>query len=312
MAGQAERSRSGKSSRSGDGPVRALAVRTVRRRLHAVWRELDAACGSDGDAETIHRLRVASRRALAAFDAFATLIPGGMRRWFCRRLRDLRRAAGDARDLDVLSDRLTESGAVTPKPASAARRRLMSMLARRRPIARRPVVDTRDRLVADGWSARVAQLVDRLSEGRANPAAREFARKRLKRAVRRFFDRADRDTRRGAELHRLRIDGKRLRYTLEIFAPLLAPDHRRRCEKTLEAFQEGLGRYTDHESIAARLRRWSDRPAVEADRRLLDAMGQAEHDAAARAKRKFAKWWTRSRRRDLRRCFRRALDRKSA
>ena len=310
MTGRVDRPRSRKPSRSGDGPARALAVRTVRRRLHAVWKDLDAACRDEGDAETIHRLRVASRRAIAALDAFGTLMPGGSRRWFRRRLRDLRRAAGAARDLDVLADRLTDD--VPPSPASAARRRLVAMLARRRPIARRPVVAARERLVAAGWTERVADLVDRLAAGRTNPSARDYSRRRLKRAVRRFFERADRNIRRGAELHRLRIDGKRLRYTLEIFATLLAPDHRRRCEKTLEALQEGLGRYTDHEAIADRLRRWSDQPVVEADRRLLDAMGRAEHDAADRARKRFVKWWTRSRRRDLRRCFRQALERESA
>lgn len=310
MTSRVDRPPSRKPSQSGDGPARALAVRTIRRRLHAVWKDLDAACRDEGDPEPIHRLRVASRRAIAALDAFGSLMPGGSRRWFRRRLRELRRAAGDARDLDVLADRLTDD--VPPAPASAARRRLIAMLARRRPIARRPVVEVRERLVAAGWKERVADLVDRLTDGRANPSAREYSRRRLKRAVRRFFDRADRDIRRGAELHRLRIDGKRLRYTLEIFATLLAPAHRQRCEKTLEALQEGLGRYTDHESVAERLRRWSDRPVVAADRRLLDAMGRAEHDAADRARKRFAKWWTRTRRRDLRRCFRRALARESA
>lgn len=293
-----------------DRSVRDLAVRTIRRRLHAVWKELDLACLDHGDPETIHRLRVASRRAIAALDAFAAVVPGGCRRWFRRRLRDLRRAAGDARDLDVLADRLT--GDEPPSPPSAARRRLIAMLSRQRPLARRPVLEAREQLVAAGWAKRVAHLVDRLGDRGASHPAREFSRKRLKRVVRRFFDRADRDVRRGAELHRLRIDGKRLRYTLEIFAPLLAADHRRRCEKTLEALQEVLGRYTDHESVADRLRRWSDRPVVEGDRRLLESMGRAEHHAAERARRKFTKWWTTSRRRELRRCFQRALRRNSA
>jgi CHAD domain-containing protein len=310
MAARIDTRRQHSTASGADRPVRELAVRTIRRRLVAVWRELDRACVDRGDPEAIHRLRVASRRAIAAIDAFATLVPGGCRRWFRRRLRDLRRAAGDARDLDVLADRL--SGDVPPVPASAARRRLIAMLSRQRPLARRPVVEARERLVAAGWLERVTHLVDHVAAGRVNPSAREFSRKRLKRVARRFFERADRGVRRGAELHRLRIDGKRLRYTLEIFAPWLAADHRRRCEKTLEALQEELGRYTDHEAVADRLRRWSDRPVVEADRRLLESIGRAEHDAAARARRQFVKWWTRSRRRTLRRCFRRAFRKDSA
>jgi len=310
MAARIETPRPHETSGRDDRRVRELAVRTIRRRLRSVWKELGLACVDHGDPETIHRLRVASRRAIAAIDAFATLVPRGISRWFRRRLREVRRAAGDARDLDVLADRLAGGG--TPSPAALARRRLVAMLSRQRPLARRPVVAARDRLSADGWTDRVRHLVEHLAAGRTNPSAREFSRKRLKRVVRRFFERADREVRRGAELHRLRIDGKRLRYTLEIFAPLLETSHRRRCEKMLESLQEGLGRYTDHESIADRLRRWSDRPVVEADRRLLESMGRAEHDAADRARRKFVKWWTRSRRRALRRCFRRVIPRESA
>ncbi len=310
MAARIETPRPHETTTRADRTVRELAVRTIRRRLRAVWTELHLACTEDGGSETIHRLSVASRRAIAAIDSFAALVPGGSRRWLRRRLRELRRAAGDARDLDVLADRLT--GDVPPSPASAARRRLVAMLSRQRPLARRPVMEVRERLMAAGWTERVAHLLDRVADGRRNPPSREFARQQLKRVVRRFFERADRGVRRGAELHRLRIDGKRLRYTLEIFSPLLSADHRRRCEKTLEVLQEWLGRYTDHESIAERLRRWSDRPVVEADRQLLESMGRAEHDAADRARRKFVKWWTRSRRRALRRSFRRAIRRKSA
>lgn len=294
----------------GDQPVHRFAGRTIRRRLHDVWTELGEACRARGDRDSVHRLRVATRRASAAIDAFAALVPPGRRRWFDRRLRTLRRAAGDARDLDVLAARIADDA---PSPAaSAGRRRLREMLARQRPEARRPVVEARDRLVDDGWTVHIDRLVDRLGHGSDHATVRQFSRKRMKREIRRFFERADRHGRRRAELHRLRIDGKRLRYAFEVFASALDPGGRSRCERTLESFQKRLGRYTDHESAAARFGRWSAGPALDDDRRLLEAMRGAECAAAKRARGEFVKWWTPSRRRSLRKRCLAALRKESA
>jgi len=90
----------------GRTPASHVARRALRKRLDAVWTELQGAAGERPDAERVHRLRVATRRTLAAVDAFADLLPAKRRDWFAKRLRKLRRAAGETRDLDVLTDRL--------------------------------------------------------------------------------------------------------------------------------------------------------------------------------------------------------------
>lgn len=290
--------------------VRGLAGQTIRRRLDAVWHELHVNRGDPCDRDGIHRLRVATRRAIAAIDAFADLLPERGRRWFRRRLRDLRRAAGEARDLDVLAERISSES--SPGSGGPARRRLAAMLARRRPEACEPVLAQRDRLTEADWPVRAERLIDRIARGGKEPAFARYCRRRLKRTVRRFFDRADHATGRRADLHRLRIDGKRLRYALEIFAPVIPDGQRAKCQKTLEALQECLGRYTDHTSAAERLRRWSARHGVAEDRRLLAWLQRSEDEAADEACRGFVSWWTRSRQRTLRRRFRRALRRKPA
>jgi CHAD domain-containing protein len=299
-----------KTTVEGEQCVRDLAARTIRRRLESVWRELHAACDDRTDGERIHRLRIATRRAIAALDAFTDLVPGGGRRWFRRRLRELRRAAGDARDLDVLADRLARDA--LPAAGNAARRRLVGMLARERPAARQPVLAQRERLVESHWSRRVGRLVDRVARGHNGPPSSDYCRKHMKRLVRRFFDRADHKPRRQGDLHRLRIDGKRLRYALEIFSPALPRRPRKKCEKALECLQDCLGRYLDHAAVADRVRRWSARHGAAGDRRLLAAIRHAEDDAADRSRSRFVRWWTQSRRRDLRKSFRRALRKESA
>jgi CHAD domain-containing protein len=64
-----------------------------------------AAKKSADDIEYVHQLRVATRRASAAVQIFAELLPKRKSRLINRRLRELRQAAGEARDLDVLGER---------------------------------------------------------------------------------------------------------------------------------------------------------------------------------------------------------------
>src|SRR3954452_6464358 len=61
---------------------------------------------SEHDIEHVHRLRVATRRAAAALKLYRDWLPQKSARWFKKRLRQIRRAAGEARDLDVLIQKL--------------------------------------------------------------------------------------------------------------------------------------------------------------------------------------------------------------
>ena len=58
------------------------------------------------DIEHVHRLRVSTRRAVAALKLYRDWLPPAKFRWVKKRLKKIRRAAGDARDLDVLAERL--------------------------------------------------------------------------------------------------------------------------------------------------------------------------------------------------------------
>lgn len=103
-----------------------------------MWHELSTAgAGSPRDIQRVHQLRVATRRAIAAIDAFRDLLPTKRADWFTKQLRRIRRAAGEARDLDVLTDRLT--GETGDAPGGQARRRLVAMLSKQRQFARQPI-----------------------------------------------------------------------------------------------------------------------------------------------------------------------------
>jgi len=298
----------------GSTPASQVARRTLRKRLDAVWTELQAAAGERPTADRVHRLRVATRRTLAAVDVFADLLPAKRRDWFAKRLRRLRRAAGEARDLDVLTDRLGRevTGPQPPAAGLAARDRLVAMLARRQAASRAPIRQMRDSLLAADWHGRTERLLDGVRpRGKERPFA-DFARRRFRPIVASFFATANHRLRSADEMHRLRIEGKKLRYAMEIFTSVFPARERVRCTDALEQLQETLGDFTDHAAAADRLRRWARSDGIGVRHRTLAALHDVEAERAEKARKTFTKWWSPARRRRLRRALERTLRRRCA
>ena len=113
-------------------------------------------------------------------------------------------------------------------------------------------------------------------------------------------------------IHKLRIEGKKLRYAMEIFAGVFSARERVRCEDALERLQETLGDFTDHAAAADRFRRWARSDGLGVRHRTLVVLHDTEAIRAERARKVFVQWWTPARRRWLRRAFERSLSRRSA
>lgn len=284
------------------GQVAAAKLRTL---LETVWTELQAACTMPEHAEHVHQLRVATRRAIAALHAFRPVIPTARSKWFQKRLRRLRRAAGEARDLDVLTAGVARSG------AAPAHGRLIRMLSKQRRSACAPIRSQRDLLVAARWAARVERLLAgiRRRRRRRRRGFTHFAARRLEPMVNSFLEHADRRLREEDEIHALRIAGKKLRYALETFAPPLASRSLTRCRRSLEQLQEKLGAFTDHASAAERFARWARSTNAASDRDALVSSRIAESRRADAALKAFSQWWTASRRRTVRSHFEKMLAR---
>lgn len=283
--------------------VGQMAAATLRPRFDTVWAELRAACTNPEHAEHVHQLRVATRRVLAALDAFHDAIPAKRRGWFEKRLRRLRRVAGQARDLDVLTTRLTSDDAVR------VRGRLIAMLSKQRQTSRAPIRDQLEELVDVEWSARVDRLLADVRERRRRSDFPAFARRRLEPMIESFFEKADRKLRHEDEIHSLRIEGKKLRYALEIFASVFPGRRLARCQKALEQLQKTLGDFTDHASAADLFERWARTTHAGPDRDMLVSLCDDERRRAVTARKAFSKWWNPSRRQSLRRRFTHSLRR---
>jgi CHAD domain-containing protein len=177
------------------------------------------------------------------------------------------------------------------------------LLSKQRRSAQGPIREQLEKLIDIDWTSQVERLLADVRMRRRHCVPRDFALRRLRPTVESFFEKADRRLRHEKEIHALRIAGKKLRYTLEVFAPAL-PGHRLvRCRKSMEQLQETLGEFTDHASAAERFERWARRMGAGPDRDAIVSLGDDANRQADTARKAFSQWWNSSRRRALRSCF---------
>lgn len=287
---------------SPDQRVEEVARRVIDARAQVVWQYLPlAAAGPIEDVELVHQLRVASRRAMAALEIFAPLLPSRRTLWLTKQLKRVRRAAGTARDLDVLIHRLRGMDDDSARASCAA---LLQSAERLRQQAQRPIQEIHEKLVRKDFPQRLAGVIKRIRlRGTANrlhkPTFGRTARKELSTLVDSFFTAAANDLSDYEALHGFRIEGKRLRYAMEVFAGAFEPSFRKTVYPLVEALQEKLGEVNDHCAALAMFANWPgqhDDPALAAALTTLSAREQA---ALETSRQKFLTWWTTDRCADL-------------
>jgi len=293
-----------------DKPVSRAARRAIESRLEVVESYLPlAAKQSHRDVEYVHQLRVAARRAGAAVDLYGPWLPPKRRRWLKRQLRRIRRAAGEARDLDVMQQRLAES----ISQCDAAVIALLGEIETRRRRAQRPLRKIHRRMKKRRFGRRWRRLVRRIRP-RGNPAeARRafgpWAHAALASAVADFFSEAEQlDASSLQAMHRFRIAGKRLRYTIELLAVALDDSLRRTAYPMVEQLQDHLGDLRDHIAAAAFLESALHESDKTAWRDRLAELHQCERHAAEESRQRFVRWWNEGAKEELRRCFDELID----
>lgn len=216
--------------------------------LNALEQEVEGISAGLEDIEYIHRARVASRRLRAALPLFLDCMPEKKAAAWVKQIRNVTRALGAARDLDVQIESVHTFFAKTDDPR--AKPGLMRLHLRLR--------QQRARI-----QPQVISAVQKLAAGQTIPAMRQHLSKRYERretvylytpvlyqlsfdaihaqlvnmlAYRAFIF----DPEKVLELHQMRIAAKRLRYTMETFAPLYASQLGSHL-KVVRRLQEQLG-----------------------------------------------------------------------
>lgn len=285
-----------------DAPLVPTARSVLAERLSKVLQWLDQPRRAFEDAETVHQLRVATRRAEAALRLFAPLLPRRRRRQVQKRLRRLRQAAGAVRDCDV---HLAQAIQRRPAPPSTLRRTLQ----RRRQQAYRKLRKLRQR-ARRRLPRRVRKLLSKLAWRVASPPP-TYVRWCLARGdllARRFFRLAEQKATDDEALHQLRIAGKRLRYALELVAPALSRTAVTKLLAALHALQDRLGRLCDQRAAVTQLTELERSASGSTETRAFAAERKAHQQRLAAERRAWTRWWTRQRQQRFEQLWRQVRD----
>lgn len=243
------------------------------------------------DIEHVHQLRVSCRRASAAEKAFRPLLPAKakpLRKW----LKRIRQAAGPARDTDVLLERIEAEPAETP-----AHDYVVARLEALREQVQPALVDVAKAAGKGKFEKSIESTLGELdSQSLADRVSfSAFAAEALKAAAKEVFAAAEIRQPTIPQLHQLRIAGKRLRYSIELFHDAFPKSLRQDIYPQLEKIQERLGTLNDHATAQTMFHQWMiELPPnhLAAD---LAARVVAEHSTAIKLRRDFLKWWKPSR-----------------
>ena len=207
---------------------------------------------ADTDSEFLHDFRVSLRRTRVVLSQLRGVFPAGPVERFRRQFSDLGQLTGELRDLDVYL--LNESGYRSLLPESlrsdiapffdhlrAARRRALGEVSC-------GLTSQRYRDLAAAWEAFLsasqpapadAPQAERATEAVVGESIIRLHSK-MQRACRRILKRGDDE-----RVHALRIDGKKLRYLMELFATLYPRRELNSFVRELRGLQDSLGSFHD-------------------------------------------------------------------
>lgn len=223
-----------------DRPIAEAARLALAVRLESVRERIEFRPETPfADADAVHQLRVATRRARAALDAFDICLPKKAGKRTRRALRALRQAAGEVRDCDILIAFLRDLAAPVVLIGFA--------------LGLRSAAQERLEWALEKHATELKELCTTLPEQARKPDDDET--KTLGDLAAGFPEQLEAFTadHQQTDLHRIRIDGKRLRYAMELFAHCLDPTLRDRLYPTVCALQDHLGALQDATAAIERL-----------------------------------------------------------
>jgi CHAD domain-containing protein len=271
-----------------------VAKRTLAVWLGAVQHYLPlAADRAAEDIEHVHHLRVWTRRAGAALELYADLLPKRRTAWMSKQLKRLRRAANEARDLDVLVQRLAKGH------GDAESERWLEKAQLQRAEAQKPIVAVHERLKHENRLERrirkLLQRVRRRAKADGRPVAPRFgdwARACLRPIVERFFEAVPAEGSDALALHQFRIRGKELRYALELLAGAFPGEVYDQVYAMVETLQDKTGAINDLVTAQARLRRRMHAAGDSIEASHLRQLLASEGAHLDEARQHFRDWWT--------------------
>ncbi|NND98498.1 MAG: CHAD domain-containing protein [Pirellulaceae bacterium] len=266
----------------------ADAALTIDRQLQAVAQSLDEIVShTAATVRQIHRLRISTRRATATLNLYQDWLPAKERLWMRSSLRRIRRAAGEARDMDVLLKRYARKNRRRQRKVFAAdckreRRRAVRRLSRvgKQIVRTGKYTRRQNKLVSAFRTSLITAL--QIRTGR---------RENWQETVQNFLRRSHEPTDSLKSLHRLRVKAKGVRYVLELVDIADIQPQRKDALEVLGEIQKQLGTVNDHEVARRFFKLCRKRTSDAKDRKTLKGLIQRERRKRDDAIADFRKWW---------------------
>lgn len=183
------------------------------------------------DIEYVHQTRVATRRLRSVLPLFADCLPGKTAKRWRKRMRAVTKALGEARDADVQIEAVRKFDEKAADDERAGVERLLLRLEQRRERIQPAVVEALNELEASTLIEEMQQTLTALrskakKKGGETPSQYAYRHVHDEVTIRLdellVYETYVHRPECAEELHQMRIAAKRLRYTMEAFAPLYA------------------------------------------------------------------------------------------
>lgn len=249
-----------------------VALATLRRHFtRLLTKEPGTRLGDD--IEELHDMRVASRRLRAAVALFGEFLPAEAAR-LRPELAWVGQTIGAVRDLDVQIADFDDAATDLPDSEREALARLLAVLVEERARARAEMLQALDSPRYERFARRFGAMLRSRTGTRTSPALAVAPGlvERRHRALRKAMKQVA--TEPGPEAyHRLRIVGKRFRYSLEFLSDVYPGEMARLIRRTV-ALQDLLGEYQDANVAIARLRALASERSADLGPDTVFAMGE--------------------------------------
>ena len=231
------------------------------------------------DIEYVHQMRVASRRLHNGLDLFKECLPDKKSKVWLENIRNITHALGDARDMDIQIEELPRLYEADLDPVfKPGYTRLLLRLKQNRTKAQKKINKTLFKLQESQTLEAMLVRFDKMLENHADdylftPALYEKSCSTITENLTVFLSYQDyiHDPEMADKLHAMRIAGKHLRYTMEVFAPIynsaLNP-----FIAVMKDIQDQLGEIHDNDVWVA----WLPKFILQEQARIEDYFGNAE------------------------------------
>lgn len=261
------------------------------------------------DVEYVHQLRTWSRRTQAALQLFASLLPLKRANELRKAAQRLRKSAGNARDLDVFIKRIRKAKF---QIGDDDREEVQVFLRKLRKEAQPELIESWGWAETQDLPIKFQSLVEktRWREAGDEESLGQIAPTLLTPLVERFVFFSQQLSEDPNSLHRMRIEGKKVRYAMELVEKGFPEHFRDELIPAFEEVQSKLGAINDHHTAIDKIERWhgecrsNDFPAFLLQLRDHEKVQYQEKSEA------FRQWWTEERLQELKRQFDRYLGSK--